>query len=228
MNNQVNFQLLKKKVITRILLVYLILILLIFLSAGTLNYWEGWTYMAVIACPMTIFIVSMFKQDPDFLERRMRVKEKRKKQKLVVRIGTLPFLFAFIVPGFDRRYGWSDISVFVTVAGLTLVLLSYLAILHVFRTNSYASRVIEVENDQKVITIGPYRLVRHPMYSSMIIFYLFTPLALRSYWAIIPTLFIIPVLIFRIIDEEKELIDNLQGYRQYLQKVKYRLIPGIW
>jgi len=184
--------------------------------------------MAVIACPMTIFIVSMFKQDPDFLERRMRVKEKRKKQKLVVRIGTLPFLFAFIVPGFDRRYGWSDISVFVTVAGLTLVLLSYLAILHVFRTNSYASRVIEVENDQKVITIGPYRLVRHPMYSSMIIFYLFTPLALRSYWAIIPTLFIIPVLIFRIIDEEKELIDNLQGYRQYLQKVKYRLIPGIW
>ena len=215
-------------VITRVFFVYFIMGLLFFLPAGTLKYWEGWVYMAVIAVPMIFFGVYMFKHNPKFLERRMRVKEKREKQKLIVKLGILPFLLAFILPGFDRRFGWSDISIPVTIAGLAMVLLGYLVTLYVFKTNSYASRVVEVEDEQKVITIGPYALVRHPMYSSTIIFYLFTPLALGSYWTVIPTLFIIPVLIVRIIDEEKELLDNLEGYREYMQKVKYRLIPGVW
>lgn len=228
MNEKVDIKSLKKMVITRVFFVYFIMGLLFFLPAGTLKYWEGWVYMAVIAVPMIFFGVYMFKHNPKFLERRMRVKEKREKQKLIVKLGILPFLLAFILPGFDRRFGWSDISIPVTIAGLAMVLLGYLVTLYVFKTNSYASRVVEVEDEQKVITIGPYALVRHPMYSSTIIFYLFTPLALGSYWTVIPTLFIIPVLIVRIIDEEKELLDNLEGYREYMQKVKYRLIPGVW
>ena len=228
MNENVYSQSLKKMVISRVFFVYFIMGLLFFLPAGTLTYWQGWVYMIAIAVPMTFFGVYMFKHNPKFLERRMRVKEKRKKQKLIVKLGILPFLLAFIVPGFDRRFGWSDVSVPATIAGLAMVLLGYLSTLYVFRTNSFASRIVEVEDEQKVITIGPYALVRHPMYSSMIIFYLFTPLALGSYWAIIPSFFIIPVLIARMIDEEKELVDKLEKYREYMQKVKYRLIPGVW
>jgi protein-S-isoprenylcysteine O-methyltransferase Ste14 len=228
MNEKIDFKSLKKMLISRFLFVYFIMGLLFFLPAGTLKYWEGWAYMAVIAVPMIFFGANMFKHNPKFLERRMRLKEKREKQKLIQKIAIVPFLLSFLLPGFDRRFGWSDVSVPVTIAGLALVLLGYLIILHVFRTNAFASRVVEVEEAQKVITTGPYALVRHPMYFSVIIFYLFTPIALGSCWAVIPALLIVPVLIVRIIDEEKELGDNLEGYREYMQKVKYRLIRGIW
>lgn len=218
----------KRLALIRVSVVFIIIGLMFFLPVGTLNYWQGWVYMIVIAIPMIFFGVYMFKHDPKLLERRMRIKEKREKQKLIVKLGVLPFLLAFIVPGFDRRFGWSEVSLPITILGLALVLLSYLMTLYVFKTNSFASRVVEVEKEQKVITTGPYALVRHPMYFSMIIFYLFTPLALGSYWAVVPALSIIPVLVARIGDEEKELLDNLGGYREYSQKVKHRLIPGVW
>jgi protein-S-isoprenylcysteine O-methyltransferase Ste14 len=218
----------KRLALIRVSVVFIIIGLMFFLPAGTLKYWQGWVYMIVIAIPMIFFGVYMFKHDPKLLERRMRIKEKREKQKLIVKLGVLPFLLAFIVPGFDRRFGWSEVSLPVTILGLALVLLGYLMTLYVFKTNSFASRVVEVEKEQKVITTGPYALVRHPMYFSMIIFYLFTPLALGSYWAVVPALSIIPVLVARIGDEEKELLDNLEGYREYSQKVKHRLIPGVW
>lgn len=120
--------------------------------------------MAVITVPMIFFGVYMFKHNPKFLERRMRVKEKREKQKRIQKLGIVPFLFVFLLPGFDKRLGWSNVSIPVTIAGLALVLLGYLLILYVFRTNAFASRVVKVENEQKVITTGPYALVRHPMY----------------------------------------------------------------
>ena len=224
----VDMKSLKKMIISRLFFGYFIMGLLFFLPAGTLKYWEGWIYMIVIAVPMTFFGVYMFKHNPKFLERRMKVKEKRDKQKLIVKLGIIPFLFTFMLPGFDRRFSWSDVSTPVTIVGLAVALLGYLSILYVFRTNTFASRVVEVEDEQKVITTGPYARVRHPMYSSIMILYLFTPLALGSYWAVIPALFILPVLIARIIDEEKELLDNLEGYREYMQKVKHRLLPGIW
>lgn len=228
MNEKVDLKSLKKILISRFFFIYIIMGLLFFLSAGTLKYWEGWVYMAVIAVPMVFFGAYMFKHNPKFLERRMRVNEKRKKQKLIQKLGIVPFVFAYLLPGLDRRLGWSDVSVPVTLAGLAIVLLGYLLTLHVFMTNAFASRVVEVEDEQKVITIGPYALVRHPMYSSVIIFYFFTPIALGSYWAVIPALLIIPFLIARIIDEEKELGNNLDGYREYMEEVKFRLIPGIW
>ena len=227
-NQKVDVARLRKLVIGRVSVIYVVMGLMFFLPAGTLRYWEAWAYLAVIAVPMIIFGLYMFKHDPKFIERRMRVKEKREKQKLIIKLGFIPFLLSFIVPGFDQRFGWSDVSMPLALAGLAMVLLGYLLTLYVFMTNSFASRIIEVDKEQKVISTGPYGRVRHPMYSSTILFYLFTPVALGSYWAVIPALFIIPVLIIRILDEEKELLDNLKGYREYLQKVRYRIFPGVW
>ncbi|RPI01266.1 MAG: isoprenylcysteine carboxylmethyltransferase family protein [Calditrichaeota bacterium] len=228
MKETINLQPLKKMIITRLFSAYFVMGLLFFLPAGTIRYWEAWSYMMVIAIPMSIFIVYMFRHNPRFLERRMRVKEKRSQQRLIQKIGVIPFLVTLLLPGFDRRFGWSEISFPATVAGLALVLLGYLLTLYVFRANAFASRVVDVEEEQKLVTTGPYSLVRHPMYFSIIIFYLFTPIALGSVWSLIPAFFIIPFLMFRIVDEEKELKDNLAGYHEYIQKVKYRLLPGIW
>jgi protein-S-isoprenylcysteine O-methyltransferase Ste14 len=219
---------LKKTVISRFSLLFIALGAVYFLTAGTFRYWEAWAYMITIFIPMIVFLGYMFRHDPKFLERRMRTREKRKEQKLIVTLGALPILLAFVLPGFDERFGWSDISLSVKIAGIALVLLSYLMILYVFKTNSYAARVVEVEKEQKVITSGPYALVRHPMYVGVIILYIASPVALGSYWALIPALFIIPVIVARIKDEEIELLDSLEGYREYTQKVKHRLLPGIW
>ncbi len=219
---------LKKIAITRVSIVFLILGLVLFLTAGTLKYWEAWVYMLAQFVPMMIFGVYMFKHNPKFLERRMRTKEKRKKQQLIQKVGGLSFLLTLVLPGLDKRLAWSDVPLAVTIAGMALVLFGYLMILRVFIANSYASRIVEVDEEQKVITTGPYALVRHPMYASLLVYYGASPLALSSYYALIPALSIILFLIARIKDEEKELLENLEGYREYTQKVKYRLIPGIW
>ncbi len=223
-----DIQALKRKAIVRVTLVYLILGLAFFLSAWTIKYWQGWAYLLTIAVPMMIFGAYMFKHDPKLLERRLRTKEKRKEQQLIQTLGILPFLLTFVLPGFDVRFGWSKVPVFVSIIGLVLVLSGYLLTLYVFKINSFAARVVDVEKEQKVITTGPYALVRHPMYFALIFFYGASPLALGSYWALIFAFLIIPILIFRIKDEEKELLENLAGYREYTQKVKSRFIPGIW
>jgi protein-S-isoprenylcysteine O-methyltransferase Ste14 len=219
---------LRKTALSRVSIIYLIMGLIFFLPAGTIKYWQAWSYLVTIAVPMIIFGLYMFKHDPKFIERRMRTKEKREKQRLILKLGFIPFLLAFILPGFDIRFGWSGLSPYISLAGLGGVLAGYLLCLKVFLTNSFASRVVDVEKEQKVITTGPYAYVRHPMYSAMIIFYLFTPLALGSAWAVVPALFIVPVLVVRLKDEEKELLENLAGYREYAEKVRHRLVPGVW
>ena len=219
---------LKKRAISLVFLIYLILGLVFFLSAWTIKYWQGWAYILTIAIPMVIFGVYMFKHDPKLLERRLRTKEKRKEQRLIIKLGILPFLLTFVLPGFDVRFGWSKVPVLTSILGLALVLFGYLLTLYVFKTNSFAARVVDVEKEQKVISTGPYARVRHPMYFALIFFYGATPLALGSYWALILAFLIFPILVFRIKDEEKELLENLAGYREYTQKVKYRFIPGVW
>ena len=216
------------KIITRIVAVYLIMCLMFFLPAGTFSYWQAWAYMISIAVPMTVFGIYMLKHNPKFIERRLRTDEKREQQKLIQRLGILPFFIAFTLPGFDIRFGWSRMPAYISIAGLVVVLAGYLATLYVFIVNSYASRVVDVEKGQTVISTGPYSMVRHPMYICIIIFYLSTCIALGSYWAVIPASALIPVLVFRIIDEEKELLENLEGYKAYTEKVRYRLIPYIW
>jgi len=201
---------------------------LFFLTAGTFAYWEAWAYLAVLFIPMTFVLIYFFKNDPELLERRMRIKEKEQKQKLVQIIATAYFLASYLLPGLDKRFGWSHPPDTAVIAALILVLAGYILFFFVLKENSYASRIVEVEKEQKVITTGPYSYVRHPMYSGVSVMYIFSPLALGSYWAMIPTI-LLPIFFgLRISDEEKILLKQLEGYREYTEKVKYRLIPGIF
>ncbi|MBW1854832.1 MAG: isoprenylcysteine carboxylmethyltransferase family protein [Deltaproteobacteria bacterium] len=227
-NNQLSQRELVRKVFTRILIFIALLLAMFFLPAGTFAYWEAWVYLTVILVFMFSFLIYFFKNDPELLERRMRMREKEAEQKLIVRILYLCFLFTFLFPGFDKRFEWSDVPVKAVIVADIVVLLSYAIIFLVLRENSYASRIIEVEQDQKVIGTGPYAIVRHPMYLGVSLMFLFTPLALGSYWALIPSLFIIPILVARIRNEEKVLKRELKGYPEYMQKTKYRLIPSVW
>jgi protein-S-isoprenylcysteine O-methyltransferase Ste14 len=198
------------------------------LPAGTLNYWQVYLYFAVIIIPMLFVLRYFLKHDPKFLERRTRGREKVKEQKLIQMLNLPVFIAAFIVPGLDKRFGWSEIPsevVFVTDA---VILCGYLFIFLVFRENSYASRIIEIDREQKVITTGPYTIVRHPMYLGVLIMYLPTPIALGSYWGLIPMVLLPLTLVLRIINEEKVLRENLAGYKEYCLKTNYRLIPYIW
>jgi protein-S-isoprenylcysteine O-methyltransferase Ste14 len=199
-----------------------------FLPAGTFAYWEAWTYIAVLFIPMFFVFIYLIKNEPELLARRLKMKEKEAEQSLIIKLSYIPFLIAFLLPGFDKRFGWSNVPVVVIIISDILVLLGYGIFFLVLKENPYASRIVEVEPEQTVITSGPYAKVRHPMYSGVLLLYIFSPLALGSYWAIIPTIFIIPVILARILNEEKILARDLKGYKEYMQKTRYRLIPGIW
>jgi protein-S-isoprenylcysteine O-methyltransferase Ste14 len=177
---------------------------------------------------MCLAMTYMFKNEPDLLERRMKMKEPEKEQNLIVRLSLIPFIIAFLIPGFDYRFGWSDVPIAVVVISEILVLLGYGIFFMVMRENRYASRVVQVEQEQQVISSGPYAIVRHPMYLGAIVMYLFSPLALGSYWALIPASFIVPVFVARLLNEENVLMRDLKGYREYMQKTRRRLIPGVW
>jgi protein-S-isoprenylcysteine O-methyltransferase Ste14 len=219
---------LKRTIALRLVFALLILGLMFFWPAGTLRYWQAWTYLAILFIPMLGVLVYFSKRDPELLERRMRAKEKERRQIIITSLGTPVFLGIYLLPGFDRRYGWSSVPLIVVIAADILVLAGYALFVRVLKENSYASRIVEVEEKQKVITTGPYALVRHPMYVAVMIMFGFTPLALGSYWAAIPALSLVLVLVARIKSEEKVLVDELAGYREYMKRVKFRLIPGIW
>jgi protein-S-isoprenylcysteine O-methyltransferase Ste14 len=204
------------------------LLLILFLPAGTVAYWEAWIYLAILLIPMSIIMLYFLKKSPEFLVRRMKLKEKEAEQKILVKLALIPFLLAFILPGIDKRFGWSNVPILIIVVAEILVCIGYIFVILVFKENQFASRIIEVEKGQKVIQSGPYRFVRHPMYLGTIIMYFASPLALGSYWAIIPAIFIIPILIVRIINEEKVLTKELEGYSEYKLTTRFRLIPGIW
>jgi len=223
-----SFKSLRKAVILRFTMLLPVLGLMFFLPAGTINYWQAWVYMLVLFIPMSIMVRYLYKHDPELLERRMRMKERQKTQKLVIALSFLFFLPAFIIPGFDIRFGWSNVPWVVVIIADIIVLFGYLFFALVLKTNSYASRIVEVEKGQKVITAGPYSIVRHPMYLSSLILYAFSPLALGSYWAMIPVVLLVILLVARIKGEEKELLENLDGYKEYVMKMKYRLLPGMW
>jgi protein-S-isoprenylcysteine O-methyltransferase Ste14 len=206
----------------------LILMLMLFVPAGTWHYWEAWVYLAVLFVPLTIALVYLMKRSPDLLERRMHAREKEPAQQRIIALSLIPFLAAFILPGLDHRFGWSHVPPAIVLFADAIVLIGYCTILLVFRENRYASRVVEVAAGQQVIATGPYAIVRHPMYVGTLLMYLLSPLALGSYWAVLCALPLIWVLVARIRNEEEVLLRDLDGYAAYRQQVRYRLVPGVW
>jgi protein-S-isoprenylcysteine O-methyltransferase Ste14 len=219
---------LRRIVYSRFAIAVVVLPLFFFVPAGTVRYWEAWVYLAILLIPVFFVMRYLLKHDPVFLERRMRTREQQKPQRLVIALSFLWFFLVFILPGFDQRFNWSDVPVAAVLGADLLVLIGYGVILRVFQENRYASRVIEVAEGQPVIRTGPYAIIRHPMYLGTLLMYLATPVALGSWWALLPALLIVPILIARIVNEEKVLTENLPGYRAYTQKTRYRLVPGLW
>jgi protein-S-isoprenylcysteine O-methyltransferase Ste14 len=218
-----------QRLILKVLILYPVCMCVIFfLPAGSFKYWEAWVYSVAMFIPMISTIVYLVKKDPALLERRMRLKEKEKKQKIIVQYFRLPFILGFFIPGFDYRFNLSEISAVIVIIANIIVFLGYWWVFLVFRENSYTSRIVEVEKDQKVISTGPYAIVRHPMYTGAILMFLFTPIALGSWWALIVFIFLPVILIFRILNEERMLLKELSGYEEYCRKTRYRLIPYVW
>ena len=201
---------------------------LVFLPAGTLDYWQGWLFVGVLFVPMFVAgIVLMFRQ-PELLRKRLEAKEEEKEQKWVVALSGMLFIAMFVVAGLNRRYMWwmlPDWAVFAT-AGLFLV--GYLLYAEVLRENVWLSRTIEVQEHQKVVDTGLYGIVRHPMYAATLLLFLNMPLVLGSLWSFAIMLFYIPVISKRIRNEEKVLEEGLEGYREYKQRVRYKVIPYVW
>ena len=218
----------KRKILLLLLAAPIVLGAALFLPAGTFDYWQAWAYMVVLLVPAAIAITYFLGKDPAFLERRLRTREKETTQSLIVKVGTLIFVIGFLIPGFDHRFGWSAVPTGMVIAADALVFLGYMFVFLVFRENSYAGRTVQVDKGQKLISTGPYSIVRHPMYLGQLLLFLATPIALGSYAAVPVFLLLIPIYIFRILNEEEVLRLGLPGYIQYCKKTRYRLVPFIW
>jgi len=219
---------LKAKIILLVPLGVILTGLLLFLPAGTLSYWQAWIFMSVLFIPFFFVVSYLLKHDPKLLERRMKVKEKEEREKKIIKMAQLLFFIGILMPGLDYRFGWSAVPIWLVFLSNALILLGYFIVFIVFKENSYTSRIVEVEKEQKVITTGPYAIVRHPMYFGIILIYLSISFALGSFFALF---FFVPGIIlifFRIFDEERLLKKDLKGYKEYCKKVKYRLVPKIW
>jgi len=201
---------------------------LIFLPAGTLQFTCGWLLIGLLFGPMLIAGFVMFFKSPDFLAKRLDVKEKQKTQKGVVALSGLMFIAGFVVAGLDFRFGWSKMPDWVVIAASVLFLVAYALYAEVMRENAYLSRTVKVEEGQKVVDTGLYGIVRHPMYAVTVLLFLMIPLVLGSWYALIAFAFYPAIIIVRLRDEEKLLTRELPGYAEYKQKVRYRIIPFIW
>jgi len=210
------------------LVILIVLGAILFLPAGSFRFWQAWIWWLGFSV-LTIFMTAYFlKKDPELLSKRRQTKEKETTQKIPTLLARLNLL-GYLIPGLDFRFHWSTVPVWMVLAANVIVFLGYTFIILVFKENSYASAVIQVEKEQQVITTGPYAIVRHPMYTGMLLMGLFTPLALGSYWALIPSVvFFLPYLILRIKGEETLLLRDLPGYIKYYHKTHYRLIPFVW
>ena len=214
--------------IAKFLLGVLLVGLLIFLPAGTFDYIQGWILMAILFVPMFCAGIVMMLKNPGLLASRLDAKEKRSKQSAVVKLSGLMFLCGFIVAGLGVRFDWYTLPLPVSIIGATLFIIAYILYAEVLRENTYLSRTIEVQEGQKVIDTGLYGIVRHPMYSATLLLFLSMPIVLGSLWAFLIFLAYPFIIAARIKDEEKLLEEELEGYREYKKKVKYRLIPFIW
>lgn len=201
---------------------------LIFLPAGTLSFRNGWILMAILFVPMFCAGMVMLYKSPDLLRKRLNAKEKEMEQKTVVALSGLMFLAAFILAGLNYRFRWTTLSDAVIYVAAGLFLFSYILYAEVMRENAYLSRTIEVQEDQTVVDTGLYGIVRHPMYAATLLLFLSMPLVLGSLPSFAVMLAYIPIIVKRILNEEEVLEEGLKGYKEYKEKVRYRIIPFIW
>jgi protein-S-isoprenylcysteine O-methyltransferase Ste14 len=224
--NNLNFRALRLS-----LLGTLVMAALLFIPAGTLNYWQAWLFMCVFAGSSTATTVYLAIYDPNLLERRMNAgpaAEKEPTQKVIVSVVMIGFMALLIFPGFDHRFEWSQVPFLLSLAGDALIVFSFIIFFIVFKVNTYGASTIQITKGQKVISTGPYAFVRHPMYAGALPLLLGMPLALGSWWGLFVAILFLPALIWRLLDEERFLLKHLPGYTDYCQKVHYHLVPFIW
>ena len=214
--------------ITKYVLGVILVGILLFLPAGTISYFNGWLLMAILFVPMFLAGIVMMFKNPNLLKSRLNAKEKQRDQDLVVKLSGLMFLAGFMVAGLGVRFDWYCLPKGVVMAGAVLFLLGYVLYAEVLRENTYLSRTIEVQEHQTVIDTGLYAVVRHPMYSATILLFLAMPIVLGSVYAFLIFLVYPLIIVKRIKGEEEFLEKELNGYREYEQKVKWRLVPFVW
>lgn len=216
------------KLLLRMSMLPIVFGLLIMLPAGTWNYWQAYIYFFILIALMLGALVFSLRSDPQLLERCLQSRESEITQKLVVLGLAACVILGYIVFGLDKRLGWSEISLSIVLIADMAVVAGYLFILYVFSVNSFAARTIKVESDKVVISHGTYSVVRHPMYTGVIIMYLATPVARGSWWGLLPFILMLTMLVPRILNEELVLKRELKGYKEYCQCVKWRLLPQLW
>ena len=213
---------------TKFLLGIIILGVLIFLPAGSFHYWQGWLMMGILFVPMFVAGIILMVKNPELLRKRLNAKEEEKEQKWVVALSMLMFIAAFVVAGLNWRFQWLVLPNWAVWLAAVLFLFGYSLYAEVLCENTYLSRTVEVQEDQKVIDTGLYGVVRHPMYMATLILFLAMPLVLASPISFLIMLIYIPLIAKRIRNEEAVLEQGLKGYREYKQRVKYKVIPFIW
>jgi protein-S-isoprenylcysteine O-methyltransferase Ste14 len=204
---------------------------LLFIPAGTLDYWQAWVFLIVFVGASSAIGIYLAFTDPKLLERRMRagpIAEKQKSQKIIMVFAMIGFIALLVFPALDHRFMWSPVPPAVSLAGDALVILGFVLTFVVLRANRYAASTIQITEGQTVVSTGPYALIRHPMYAGALPLLVGTPLALGSWWGLFSLAVIVPALIWRLLDEEKFLARNLPGYAEYQNTVKYRLVPFVW
>lgn len=205
--------------------------LLLFVPAGSLSYRYAWVYLAIFLSAAALTTRYLMKNDPALLSRRLRggpIAEKEPAQKVIMLFASIGFVALLVVPALDFRFGWSSVPIWLVVVGDLLVGIGFYCIFLVYTENTFTSATIEVSEGQKVITTGPYAVVRHPMYAGALLYLFGTPLALGSYWGLLALAATMPFLLWRLLDEEKFLAKNLPGYAEYMNRVRSRLIPNVF
>ena len=214
-----------------LLFLLIVMAIIIFVPAWTLDYRQAWIFLVVFFVPPLLITIYLMKHDPKLLERRTTAgpgAEQERIQNIIQALAGLAFIAIFIVSALDHRFGWSTVPAYVTALGDVLVIFGFYLVFLVFKENTFASGTIEVVAERRVISTGPYALVRHPMYIGALVMLVGVPLALGSWWGLLAIIPMIIVLILRLLDEEKFLAKNLAGYSDYQSKVRYHLFPLIW
>ncbi len=214
--------------LSKFLIGFIIICALLFIPAGTLDYPNGWLFIVLLFIPMLFAGIIMIFKSPDLLRRRLNAKEEEKEQKTVILLSGIIFLVAFILAGLNFRYGWFKLPTVLIIISSVIFLIAYIMYAEVLRENEYLSRTVEVSENQKVVDSGLYGIVRHPMYTSTIFLFLSMPLVLDSIFSFIVMLVYPIMIMFRIRNEERVLENELIGYEEYKEKVKYKLIPYLW